>query len=734
MSAPLTFGVEFEIAFAYLPKNTVDPNPSETRTLRFIPDEADSVYPYSVDHEFGPWSTNVAEVNAMRRHIKDTLSQAGHGVERNGDITKWSITDDNSIEGPENGPVGYVYQDVELVSPAFYFVPESLKAIEDVLALLKNTYVLNINATCGMHVHVGDGVKGFEFDTLKKLVSLLFAFTPQLNTLHPADRQDVTTQSYAGSLRENSRFEIWRRLTDKARPTPVQAVSKLLNSKNEYELMQHAVNPTDPKLMAYNLSWLQKFAEDKERRAYNASVPEDNRLPEAHGFMTKPTIEFRQHEGCLDAADVINWVKVVVGIVDFCRTAPTIQVFHLLEIAKRETWEKLGDGLDAQREAEMGPVLADQDFTAVDLLNALHLSGPALHYARKGLFRHEAKRSLKYQTRRWEYEANPPEDVAELARKVSKRKVWDALQAASKARALVAPKLRERWSFDPKHEMWPVHETEMDDEDTDAESDYDEQPEYSSSDGSHYGDTDDGDSNDGGAEPSSSAAASTSSRDAKSNHSTDKIAEPRSSAPSSDSDSGKPPSEWDDVAPSSSHDSNRQPTDLIITVAANQPLPGSSSETSSPSGPLLASSSNSHNSQNPFNDPLIPIDSSSSSSNYASASSSPLNPATTPSPTDYSTVEKFQQALRLMRERRANNPPVYSSSSSSSFRSLSLSDSSSSSGSTYSFSREIAAKPYRNHKSPPRAFSLPAPALSFTATPPGFYTENSSSGSFHTAV
>jgi len=189
-------------------------------------------------------------------------------------------------------------------------------------------------------------------------------------------------------------------------------------------------------------------------------------------FGFKPTIEFRQHEGTLDATETINWIKTVVGIVDFCVNAPTAAVYKLLEVVKLETWERLGDGHDAEREAQFGPILADRSFTAIHLLQALKLWGPALHYAQKGLFKHEIEEGTKEKTNKWDHQKQLSRDPAVQTQQIKLRKAWEALQAASNARDLVDPPVRTRWTFDPANPLWSVHDASLDEGvDTDITTD-----------------------------------------------------------------------------------------------------------------------------------------------------------------------------------------------------------------------------------------------------------------------
>jgi len=108
--------------------------------------------------------------NEIAGHMKETVEAAGHKVGV-GETTKWRITTDGSVRKPENAPKGkiYHYAVFEVVSPAYYFCPESLAAVEDFLAILTSMYCINVNETAGLHVHIGNGEASYEFRTVQKL-------------------------------------------------------------------------------------------------------------------------------------------------------------------------------------------------------------------------------------------------------------------------------------------------------------------------------------------------------------------------------------------------------------------------------------------------------------------------------------------------------------------------------------------------------------------------------------
>lgn len=349
-----TFGVEFEFATPSINPGVKLPDPSEKRALRLPNDYGDIEEGYSYSRKQTTWEF-VAE------HIAATLTEAGHPttVEVN-DFTTWDITIDCSIRYPEDVDEAYTWHRIEIRSPAFYFNPDSLRAVADVCAILTSTYCIHTNGSTGLHVHVGNGEQGFPFATVRNLVAFLWAFEPQLSSLHPQRRFDGP---YCQSMRENSHL--------KASDSPtgaLAAVKTLLRCESIAQLCDLLYTLALGN-NAYSFDDLFTFMEFGDR------------------VNVKPTIEFRQHEGTLDAEAVTNWIKTVVGIVNFVDNAPQGDIAALLSIAEYEHWQKLGDGYDGRREQRLGPVVAEKGFTVIDLLKTIGLFSPALYYKRYGIHR-----------------------------------------------------------------------------------------------------------------------------------------------------------------------------------------------------------------------------------------------------------------------------------------------------------------------------------------------------------
>ena len=385
MAKPITFGVEFEFALAYLDCPVgATPDPQETRRVQFPP---------LTRHGLDPMFNDALTTPPIRikRDIVQTLIDAGFPAkledrEETGPPKEWIVKDDESIVRPYHPD--FKYDIVEITSPAYWVSESSVKAVEKAWEILNRTYCLEVNESTGLHCHVGCGTDGLDFGHVKHLVALLWAFEPQLASIHPPSRMD---NSYCGSMRDRSTFaRKFRQLFERS-PTPEEGVLHFLTLPDKDLLLDEA--SCHGKYSAYNLENLNE-----------------------HCHMSKRTIEFRQHEGSLDPAKVRNWILTVTGIVDWVRTAPDDKLEYLFKLSKEETWEKVGDGCDLGRELEYGPILAEGDFTIVDLLNFMDLYEPALYYSSR-TYKHQPKEADEDDYPLWGSDSSGSDDsIMRLAR------------------------------------------------------------------------------------------------------------------------------------------------------------------------------------------------------------------------------------------------------------------------------------------------------------------------------
>jgi len=203
MPPALTFGVEFEFALACLVNDVQPPSPS----------------PYD---KLPPALRIQADANTIdiQSHclnvVKDAINKVLHAAglrtfiipESDDDgteypkvefqLSRWLVDYDNSIRFPDDL---YDWVRVEINSPVMHFTPASITCVGKVCDLLTSNFRINCNSSCGLHVHIGNADKGFEFRTLQNLMGFLWTYDPVLLTIHPPHRHDC---NYARNTRLSS--------------------------------------------------------------------------------------------------------------------------------------------------------------------------------------------------------------------------------------------------------------------------------------------------------------------------------------------------------------------------------------------------------------------------------------------------------------------------------------------------------------------------------------------------
>jgi len=157
-----TFGLEIEFALATMPESGIDPEPYISGTISNMP-----------DHQ------------SARNALRETLKSVGISAEAP-DLSvpplpshrqSWILKDDVTIRAPDRA---YSWIAIELCSPALYFTPGSLEQVRIVLETLAKTYRINCNRSCGLHVHVGNALRGFSVQTIRKLMATICKLQPPL--------------------------------------------------------------------------------------------------------------------------------------------------------------------------------------------------------------------------------------------------------------------------------------------------------------------------------------------------------------------------------------------------------------------------------------------------------------------------------------------------------------------------------------------------------------------------
>jgi len=169
--------------------------------------------------------------------------------------SNWKIVSDASVHG------GW-----ELVSPILDTKSGAFKDIQKVCAAL-NEAGASVNRSCGFHVHVD--ARGAELGTIKNIVKFFYKFEPQFDKV-------------VSDSRRNNRF--------------CQSNRVYFRDTND------CFNQVDQCRTIYELRGL--FRWNRYHKLNLESL-------ERHG-----TVEFRQHQGTIDADKMIAWVKLCVGVVE----------------------------------------------------------------------------------------------------------------------------------------------------------------------------------------------------------------------------------------------------------------------------------------------------------------------------------------------------------------------------------------------------------------------------------
>ncbi len=193
-------------------------------------------------------------------HIHDLLSETGKiklsNVFAHERYRGWEIHEDFSVE--EFSDDDYE-QGAELVSPILSYDGEGLQQVVDAISALKDKGAW-VNKSCGLHVHVDARfVRRFNKKNRHFFLSYLIS-----------------------QYEKNEKFF-------------------------DYLVAEHRRGDDCDYAMSMNGIALGTFL---DHRNYKLNI---------HSYLHHGTIEFRQHEGCLDPARVTNWIGTCVRFMEDCR-------------------------------------------------------------------------------------------------------------------------------------------------------------------------------------------------------------------------------------------------------------------------------------------------------------------------------------------------------------------------------------------------------------------------------
>lgn len=118
---------------------------------------------------------------------------------------KWCVKTDSTVHNNKSVADGYGYVPIEITTPSMTGTEQSFKVVRYIVNLLASEYRVIVNPTCGMHVHVGNGVTGFDKTNIQRIAGLFYSADRLLATLHPPYRR---FNKWALSVRDRSEVAI----------------------------------------------------------------------------------------------------------------------------------------------------------------------------------------------------------------------------------------------------------------------------------------------------------------------------------------------------------------------------------------------------------------------------------------------------------------------------------------------------------------------------------------------
>lgn len=212
------------------------------------------------DFTFGVELELVAPID--RYQISSKLIAAG--------FTNWTVMHDGSL----TSDIGWYAS--EVVSPILKG-EEGLATLKAVMDFLRLTIGARVNASCGMHVHIG--VRGMKPTRLRKIAIAFINNEKNFDSLVPASR---LTNRYCQS---NARIVRHSRLTT------AETVAQIGEAMNGGNSSQH-----------YN-----------HYRYYKLNF---------QSFVRHGTVEFRQHAGTVESSKACAWVRLIAGFCAGAASAP----------------------------------------------------------------------------------------------------------------------------------------------------------------------------------------------------------------------------------------------------------------------------------------------------------------------------------------------------------------------------------------------------------------------------
>ncbi|KAI1427653.1 hypothetical protein F5Y12DRAFT_791960 [Xylaria sp. FL1777] len=436
-----TFGIELELIIFY---TTRDQPVSAKDNARYGPvlSAPKFIMPPAglLETEDG---VSYLEAAWVRYQVVDVITRAGFkarawkdpGEIESSSHDVWNVVPDGSLKLPHDFDRAYSplkHVGVEIISPALVASAAAFIEIEAVVEAVNAAFRTAVPPCCGFHVHVGRGGKPLELRPVQRTAALLWLAENLLNTLHPACRLGndhclglrrssnfcsetgaENAAQYLEGLKEGQHVEFsWDRVNKNrekptyfwhSRPvglldaTPSRAIAeayelRLRQPEDErltklqlIEGVRQILRANDPGIVAELVS------PGGLRGAYNftnlvttpSGLNEDPQdLERTRAKAKKPTIEFRQAAGSLDADWIVVWAKICLALsgpaVTECSNDDFFQLLY--DCAKSEERRCKYNVFDLLH--DIGLDEGDIEFVQLRLMSNRHEREPVLAFHR----------------------------------------------------------------------------------------------------------------------------------------------------------------------------------------------------------------------------------------------------------------------------------------------------------------------------------------------------------------
>ncbi|KAF5867787.1 uncharacterized protein Bfra_006985 [Botrytis fragariae] len=331
----MTFGFELEFGVKSVPDQFLDPEPDDPRRVHGItrPENypKDQFLPYLGSPDVieenevlhGETVNNFnTQLDALQTDMAKLLTENGlpavaqldeeqpeHPSIK--DLKYWVVSNDATINHCLDPDPGYFWWPIEIQSPAYIYNEENKQKVRNVLQCIDSNYRTNCDLSADIHVHVGNGQKGFDARTVRRFMAFVYTFENQIATIHPphymtqrAFSKPVRTHSFLAQVARDNRAKI-------ERPGAEESLREF-----DEDFIIDSILERDTVDDLVKLLSSPELEEDRLYKRLTYSICNLGTDAEK----VKKTIEFRQHKSTFDDEEVYHWITICASLVHFAST------------------------------------------------------------------------------------------------------------------------------------------------------------------------------------------------------------------------------------------------------------------------------------------------------------------------------------------------------------------------------------------------------------------------------